>query len=117
MGYYSDVAIGMKKNEAVKFLSEGAKVEGEGFVFKTNFQVIDRNEYTIIRWPDIKWYDDYKDVAWVMEYLKKLSEEGKPVAYVSIGEALDDAEAWYENDDDYSLYNTVWVRRYIDFAA
>lgn len=116
MGYYSDVAIGMKKNEAVKFLSEGAKVEGEGFLFE-DFQLIMRDEYAIIRWPDIKWYDDFEDVIWVMEYLNKLSEEGKPVGFVRVGEDSNDSEDWYSNDKDYSLCRCFWLKRSIEFAA
>ena len=115
MGYYSEVAIGMDKYEAVNFLNEGTKIKCGSGLFEA-FELILRDEYSIIRWPEIKWYDDFEDVAWVMEYLNKLAEIEQPVAFVRVGEDSGDNEAWY-CDNDGSLRRMFWIKSSIEFAA
>ena len=70
----------------------------------------------LMEWRDVKWPDDAKDVRWIQNFLNTLNDEGKPVAFIRIGEDLTDNEEWFCNDDDEILWNCFSLHRSISFT-
>lgn len=116
MSYRRNVAIGMKKEDGVRFLSEFVQSVPDSSLLDEGFTMRQYPEYLVFTWQDVKWYPEYRDVAWVDAFLKELVESDKPAAFVTVGEADDDCEAWYANDENYDLYNLFWLNRSIGFA-
>ena len=88
MGYRSQVAIAMKKEDAKEFLEKyvkGTDLEG-GEVVKELPHV------TVITFDDIKWNTWYPNVAEAESFLNELEEKEKYYEFVRIGEDYDDVE-------------------------
>ena len=105
MGYRSDVAITMRK-EDYELLKE---------FDKENKNLIDLLESATIRekagavslyWEWLKWYDSFSEVEAIEEFLGKLSDEDKPYKFIRIGEEWDDIER-EENWGDEMKYGEV----------
>lgn len=57
-----------------------------------------------IMFEDVKWYPGYKDVDYIMEFLRKKAER---YSFKRIGEEYDDFEQ-EGNDEDYALSDNVY---------
>ena len=101
MGYYSDVAIGMSKEDGVRFLAEQTKgMRDEPWLIEA-MKTYNYEDCFVAAWFSVKWYDNSPAVQWVNQFLQDLEDEEKPVAYVRVGEALDDNEEWFSYDDEH----------------
>lgn len=110
MGYRSEVAIVMTNKHYDEFMELADKIE-DAELKKNVHYLLDCaeiikvfNEYTVLHWDWIKWYDStYPEVAWVENNL--IAPYGK----VRIGEGFGDVETDYENintetgEEDYGL--------------
>lgn len=113
--FYSEVAIGMKKNEAMKFLKAG-KMNNKDSVLFREYGLTLRGDYALIRWTFVKWYVHYEDINWVMQYVYKMIEDDKPVAFIQASEWIEECQEWYFNDEECELQKHVWLRRNIEFS-
>ena len=88
MGYRSQVAIAMKKEDAKIFL--------EDFVKDTDLEggevVKELPHVTVITFDDIKWDTWYPDVAGAESFLDELEKREKYYEFVRIGEDYSDVE-------------------------
>lgn len=83
MGYRSEVAIAIEKE----------LLENEGLKIKEDIsdadEIILHDGYYYIYWYDIKWYTDYPSVKNIESFLNEYPEK---VAFMRLGENLDDIE-------------------------
>ena len=75
MGYYSNVAIGMSKDDGVKFLNDFAINVSDSTLLDRGFLLSQYPNFLVFQWNDVKWYDDYRDVSWIYKYLNTLEED------------------------------------------
>ena len=108
MGYYSDVAISMKKKDYEEMISEIKKSDFSEPEKKWILENLFRNsaplypveseffnEYVLLSFYGIKWYDDVKILEFVKNYIFNLDN----FQFMRIGENYDDFEEKIEGDD------------------
>ena len=103
MGYRSQVAIAMKKEDAKEFLEnyvKGTDLEGAEVVKELPHVIV-------ITFDDIKWDPWYPDVAEAESFLDELEEKEKYYEFVRIGENYSDVEFRVfqpkDNENDFVL--------------
>lgn len=120
MGYYSEVGVCIKKNDFEELEARAKILNDEGLTYLLNH--IDRkmeiisDEAVVIQWYSLKWYPDFKEVQFIMNYLTELEENGKPYAYVRVGEEQNDIEEQYsrgETGEDYSC-DHLYAKTYLE---
>lgn len=120
MGYYSEVGICIKKNDFKELEARAKTLNDEGLSYLLSH--IDRkmeiisDEAIVIQWYSLKWYPEFKEVQLIMNYLIELAENGKPYAYVRIGEEQNDIEeqhSYGETGEDYSC-DHLYTRTYLE---
>lgn len=115
MSYYNDVSIGMGKNDGVKFMNDFAMSIPDSGLLERGFRLNQYPDYLVFSWTNVKWHDSYQDVSWIMHFLRMLEEEGKPVAFVRVGEDRSDNEEWYLNEGYEILDKCFCLNRSINF--
>ena len=109
MGYYSDVAIAMKKTDLKLMLDEALKLEDDKWTYNfieegsLNSPVWNDEEYTLLYWSDVKWYDTKGEVTFIKDFLNHI-EDGH-YDFLRIGEAYDDAEWFYGTGEDFVYFD------------
>lgn len=99
MAYYSNVAIAIKKDDYKKMLKAveekdcdlKIKEKIEEFVKLATQDVPDcynDENYMFLYWEDEKWYDEFAEVKFVMDFLKTI----KDFDFIKIGEDFDDVK-------------------------
>ena len=91
MGYRSDVRIAIIKEVYMDAL---IKENFPEIFIENEPDIIDGNRY--YSFDDIKWYDDFPDIAECMKFLNNLPEEDW--GFIKIG----------ENDDDVESFGSPW---------
>lgn len=101
MGYHSDVTVAMKIADFEDMLAKAKNKFGEDsevYEFikegKDDAPKCSHKEYTYLQWLRVKWYEDFDEVAFILEYLK----EHKNYHLIEIGE--DDTDIYEENYTD-----------------
>lgn len=102
MGYYSEVAVAIKHDDWIKMQEEA--VSSKAFEDKNDFlnfwdKMRERDDGIVILSCDwCKWYDDSRNVAFVMNFLKDVQHH-----YLRIGEEGGDIEEenTFENEEYY----------------
>ena len=99
MGYYSDVALTLRKEDAVELVRK-AKVECES-AYRTlsAAKIVDHDEYVSFMWYSIKWYH-FDDVVFITNFchecddysLKRIGEEYSDIDEEMGGEDYDMAD-------------------------
>ena len=128
MGYYSDVAIAIRKRDAKRLFDEVAKRPDEDIVkwFVSNrmeeFNINDADPnpdgVQVLRWYGVKWYDEFEEVQYIMNFIRSLGYGN--YEFMRIGEDVDDVEREgeiaYKKDKDcvYSDY-VLYLEREICF--
>lgn len=108
MGYYSDVMISMKKKDYDEMILE---IEKSDFSEPEKRWILENlfrnssplypveseffNEYVLLSFYGIKWYDDVRSLEFVKNYIFNLNE----FQFIRIGENYDDFEEKIEGDD------------------
>ena len=110
MGYFSDVAIGMKKKDYDALL-EMYKADEDMIYFLTEEPKIKIQDDEIgLLYYGIKWYEgDYKEVTAIMDYLTEIDD----YYYLRFGEDYFDYDEAY-NDDCDGLMGLFYSRREIN---
>ena len=105
MGYRSDVGIMCQPKAYEMFKKE--------FNVISPHKVLQRDDYHLIIWEWVKWYDEFDDVAKVNEIMAELNdrdhEDGYGYKFLRIGEEDTDVESRTNN---YEV--ELWMRREID---
>ena len=119
MGYRSDIAISMRK-EDFELLQEFDKENRNLVELLEVAEVKESRGAVAIKWDSLKWYPDFPEVQAIEEFLGKLSDEDKPYRFIRIGEAIDDTEVEYNYGDEekygdisYRVNDMIGVERYI----
>lgn len=120
MGYYSEIGVCIKKNDFEELEARAKVLNNKELTYLLSH--IDRkieitsDEAIVIQWYSLKWYPDFKEVQFIMNYLTELEETGKPYAYVRIGEGQNDIEEQYsrgETGEDYSC-DHLYAKTYLE---
>lgn len=108
MGYYSDVFISLRKKDYDEMISEIEKADfsepEKRWILENLFRNSAplypvesefHNEYILLSFFGIKWYDDVRSLEFVKNYIFNLNE----FQFMRIGENYDDFEEKIEGDD------------------
>ena len=106
MGYYSEVAIALKKKDWERMKAEAAKSDAFkeiecGLEKLWDQTTIVRDEYVVLWASSLKWYDVNPDVQFVMRFLAGVEHE-----YLRIGEEFGDHD--YENTFEENYYDSFF---------
>ena len=120
MGYRSEVAISMRK-EDFELLKEFDK-ENKNLMELLEVAEIKKSwGVVVVKWDSLKWYPEFLEIQAIEEFLGKLSDEDKPYKFIRIGEYADDTEVEYNygneekyGDIAYRVNDMIDVTRYID---
>lgn len=108
MSYRNDVKIVMSKDNYNTMIERSKKLgDQEACLFSPqNLKIKERSNNTVIlSWTWIKWDESLIDVAFVLNFLDQMEDEGYAYSYCRIGEDFTDMEERIyrgPNDDDYS---------------
>lgn len=91
MGYYSDVAIALKKSDWQKMQKQAeTKTEVFGFPFADLWQEIqERKDGIVILRFNGKWYPDFPEIQFVESFLEIVEHE-----FIRVGEEAEDIETY-----------------------
>jgi len=118
MGYRSEVAIAIHTKNYNTMIRRAANLKDPNIyefiasadryvindVYKTN---IKKSKVTILTWDWVKWYPEFKEVAWVENFIKKID-----AVFIRLGEDMDDNEQRCYGDD-YELQDYIYIDRRI----
>ena len=111
----SDVAIGMDKPDLEKLIVNLAHHPRLGNSLTRDFFVRMYKNYAVISWKQVDWNIDYEEVYFVINFLEEMASAGKPVAFVRVGQNINDNEKWYSNNGAEILRNCFNLKRCIQF--
>jgi hypothetical protein len=103
MGYRSEVALTMKKEDVLELLKQAMAQSDNGSA--QNFLCYDKildhqNGYASLYWDWVKWYEDYPEIAFVTQFYNDIVEKGNDVSFKRIGEDNNDYESAWSGDWD-----------------
>lgn len=99
MGYRSEVALTLTKQDAIRLLDEATNASEITSEFLGYAKLIKHSdEYVTFYWDWVKWYDGYEDVDFVNAFCSKLLDEDKAYAFKRIGEDNEDYESFFNGD-------------------
>ena len=106
MGYYSEVAIALKKEDWERLKEEAAKSEAfkdvKGGMTKLWNQIsLVRDEFVVLYASCLKWYDICPDVKFIMNFFSQIEHE-----YLRVGEEFGDSD--YENTFEKNYYDSFF---------
>jgi hypothetical protein len=116
MGYRSEVALTMKKEDVLELLKQAMAQSDNGSA--QNFLCYDKildhqNGYASLYWDWVKWYEDYPEIAFVTQFYNDIVEKGNDVSFKRIGEDNNDYESAWSGDWD--VYECVELVRKLDY--
>ena len=110
MGYYSEVKIAMRESDYIELLNRVDYYTNKDSLSifvkdmcSAKTVVNNGQKVVILHWDWVKWYQEFKEVQYIEDYLAELSEQCKPYKFVRIGEESNDIEvldSWGEDGDD-----------------
>lgn len=123
MGYYSEVAFATRQKTYMKMLKE-AKDNENILDFITHRAYVSRigdgdDAVVILEWFSVKWYDDFDEVMFIEEWMRRGDCELDDIQYsfVRLGEDYEDSEV--RNSPDYQLDCYIYPQKsiYVDDGA
>lgn len=105
MGYYSDVALTLRKEGALELIKQ-AKESNAVRPFMRIAHVVDQDEYVTFYWEWVKWYDGYEEIQFITAFYRNLAE----YSFKRIGEDNSDIEEEWNGDDDNIVYKAQIAR-------
>ena len=105
MGYYSDVAIAMRKKDLEQMLDEALKLNDDKWIYSfiqegiNNAPVRDDEDYILLTWTDYKWYDTKGEVSFIKNFLNDL--DYSHYDFLRIGEDYEDIECHCGTGEDF----------------
>lgn len=110
MGYYSEVKIAMRESDYIELLNRINYYTNKDMLSifikdmcSTKTVTNNGQKVVILYWDWVKWYQEFKEVQYVEEYIAELNDKCKPYKFVRIGEDSSDIEvldSWGEDGDD-----------------
>lgn len=100
MGYYSEVNIAIRKRD-YELLMDNIAALLDGDLKKDLYYLLDgaeiysldnrdnpanKGSYVVLHWKSVKWYSDFKEVAYIEDFIKSL----EAYQFIRIGEIFDD---------------------------
>ena len=117
MSYHSEVAIGMRKKDFL-VLEEKAKAISDEHLKKSVWELIHddcesiaNENYQVLRWSSIKWYEEYPEIKWLMTNLPNI------FSFLELGEEFEDIKQRMSVEDvdtgerDDSMYEIIQPTR------
>jgi hypothetical protein len=95
MGYRSTVVLALKENK-FKLMLDGLTDALAIEVLSGSRKSI-RDEWVMLAWHDVKWYDEYKDVDAVMSFIGAEEMDQEDFEFHRLGEEDDDYETHGES--------------------
>lgn len=127
MGYYSNVAITMKKANYERMVEEMRGKNDDRFSWLLDEMILHEKpdcDYVQIELNSIKWYESdpqcFPEIDFVMKYLYRLEDNGEIYHIARIGEDPSDFEVDYHMSDDiekdgYPYDYVPWMERRFRF--
>lgn len=116
MGYRSEVALTMKKEDILDLLKQAMAQSDNGSAqqFLYYDKILDhQNGYASLYWDWVKWYEDYPEIAFVTQFYNDIVEKGGDISFRRIGENDDDYES--EWSGDWGVCECVELVRKLDY--
>ena len=92
MGYRSDVALCLKKEDFEILKVKSAELEYDIVESASTVRFDDKDNVVVISWTWIKWYEEFEEIALVNDFLDELDEQEKPYSFIRLGEESEDNE-------------------------
>ena len=97
MGYYSDVALTLKKADAIELVRQAQENTYAKDLFNCVTSIHEDSDYVTFVWNCVKWYSQFDNVQFVTNFYQALGT----YHFQRIGEDLRDIEEeWNDEDDD-----------------
>ena len=115
MGYYSEISLTIYEKDYLELLKRAKEQDQDILTFITKWcnRTYKDNGIVTIYWNSVKWYEGYKDVDFVENFMRS----GIPYSFRRVGESYDDVEEENGNDDDCCLQEITYVERYIEITS
>lgn len=110
MGYRSEVAIAIHTKNYNTMIRRATNLKDPNiyeFIDSADRYVINDRKVTVLAWDWVKWYPEFKEVAWIENFIKKID-----AVFIRIGEDMDDNEQRCYGDD-YELQDYIYIDRRI----
>ena len=114
MGYRSEVAITMDTKNYNVMIRRAKALKNKhiyNLIDYADIYTMDNGKVTTLYWGYVKWYQDYKEVQWIENFIKKID-----ATFVRIGEDRDDNEELYYNNGD-GFFEYTYYRRSIEIEG
>ena len=111
MGYYSSVALTLRKEDALELIKQTKENETVWSLMRMA-HTVDQNEYITFHWEWVKWYDDFEDIQFITGFYRNLEE----YSFKRIGEDNSDIEEEWNGDDDNIVYKAE-IERFFNIES
>ena len=117
MGYYSNVAITMKESSYKNMKAAAEKTNNISIISLIDVMKVHKaDDYVQLGIDNVKWYDSLSEIAFVIDYLRKMEEADEEYHYIRIGEDADDYETYNNINSNHMFGYTPFVERRIRFS-
>ena len=112
MGYYSEVAITLYKEDFEALVEEAANRENVALNLIKNSLLCENKKSNIITiyWNSIKWYENYDDVRFIMSFIENNDTQ---YHFIRTGESSGDIEE-ESNDKCDVLCDSIYIETFIN---
>lgn len=96
MGYYSDVAIAMRKKDLQQMMDEALKLDDDKWTYSfikeglLNAPDCSDGDYVYLHWVEVKWHDTNKEVSFIKHFLNSIQNDHYD--FFRLGDEYDDIE-------------------------
>ena len=95
MGYYSEVALTLKKADALELIrkAQGEESDAQSLIAAAD-SIIDQDQYVTFYWNWVKWYDTFSSVKFITGFYHSVDE----YSFKRVGENYGDIEIDWNGD-------------------
>lgn len=95
MGYYSEVALTLKKADALELIrkAQGEESDAQSLIAAAD-SIIDQDQYVTFYWNWVKWYDTFSSVQFITGFYHSVDE----YSFKRVGEDYGDVEIDWNGD-------------------
>ncbi len=111
MGYYSDVALTLRKEDALELIKQ-AKENEKVWPYMYMAYIADQNEYVTFCWEWIKWYDEFEGIQFITAFYHNLAE----YSFKRIGEEYSDIDEEM-GGEDYDMADCCMIVRDLEIGS
>ena len=105
MGYYSEVALTLKKADALELIrkAQGEESDTQSLIAAAD-SIIDQDQYVTFYWNWVKWYDTFSSVQFITGFYHSVDE----YSFKRVGEDYGDVEIdWHGDHGDINELSDV----------